>query len=115
MAFTFIKFMKACEAQGLDRNLLPFKGRGQPYCAYYALVGTFVMAFVGGYTVFLPGKWEATTFIFSYAMIGVFPVLFFSWKLLKRTRWLKPEEVDLLKDVAEIEEYTKNFVQQPPR
>ena len=49
------------------------------------------MAFVQGYTVFLPGKWDVTTFIFSYAMIGVLLVLFVVWKVLHKTHvslWL---------------------------
>lgn len=56
MAFTFIKWKQACDAQGFDRNSLPHKSFWQPFSAYYALIGTFTMAFVGGYTVFLPGK-----------------------------------------------------------
>lgn len=115
MSYTFIRFMRACQAQGLSRDSLPYKGWGQPYAAYYALIGCFIMTFVGGYTVFLPGNWDVPTFLFSYAMIGVFPVLFVGWKLVKKTRWLKPEEVDLLRDVAEIEEYTRNYVARPPR
>lgn len=43
-------------------------------------------------------------------MIGVCPVLFVAWKLLKRTKFYKPHEVDLFKDVAEIDEYQRNFV-----
>lgn len=74
MSYTFIKFMKACQAQGLSRDSLPYKGWGQPYIAYYALTGTFIMTFVGGYTVFLPGKWDVPTFLFSYMMIAVFPM-----------------------------------------
>jgi amino acid transporter len=73
------------------------------------------MTFVGGYTVFLPGNWDIPTFLFSYTMIGVFPILFVSWKLLKKTKWLKPSEVDLYKDVEEIEEYTRNFVPRPTK
>ena len=72
------------------------------------------MTFVGGYTVFLPGNWNVTTFLFSYTMIGVFPILFVGWKLLKRTKWLKPVDVDLRKDLEEIEEYTRNYVPAPP-
>lgn len=56
MAFTFLKWKKACEVQGLDRNTLPHTAFWQPFSAYYAFTGCFVMAFVGGYTVFLPGK-----------------------------------------------------------
>lgn len=48
-------------------------------------------------------------------MIFVFPVLFVFWKLLKKTKWKAPREVDLYTGVAEIEEYTANYVARPPR
>lgn len=73
------------------------------------------MTFIGGYTVFLPGQWDIPTFLFSYTMIGVFPILFVTWKLLKKTKWMKPHEVDIYRDVEEIEEYTRNFVPRPPK
>ena len=115
MSYTFICFKNACEAQGLSRDSLPYKGFGQPYIAWYALVLTFTMTFVGGYPVFLSGQWSIPTFLFSYTMIAVFPILFVGWKLLKRTKWLKPSEVDLYKDVEEIEEYQRSYVPMPPR
>lgn len=62
------------------------------------------MAIVGGYTVFLPGFWEPSTFVFSYFMVFLTPVLFLGWKLVKRTKWHRPEEVDLVGEVKEIEE-----------
>jgi amino acid transporter len=65
ICFTFLKFKKACEAQGIDRRNLPYRGRLQPYAAYYALGATFIMAFLGGYTVFLPGNWNVPGFLFS--------------------------------------------------
>lgn len=73
------------------------------------------MTFVGGYTVFLPGFWDIPTFFFSYTMIGVFPILYLSWKFLKKTKTVKANEVDLLRDVEEIEEYNRNYVPRPPR
>lgn len=44
------------------------------------------MAFVGGYTVFLPGNWNVPNFLFSYAMIGILPILFIFWKRKNRTK-----------------------------
>lgn len=79
------------------------------------MICTLVMAFVGGYTVFLPGQWDVPTFLFSYFMIGLFPILFFGWKLLKGAKWRRPEEVDLKGEVADIDEYTRNYVPTPPR
>lgn len=136
MAFTFICWKRACDAQGFDRNLLPHKSFWQPFSAYYALTGCFIMTFVGGYTVFLPGgllplnyqsvlkhlltavlgQWDVPTFLFSYLMIGVFPVIFVGWKLIKKTKWLKPHEVQLrTAEVDEIEEYTRNYVERIPK
>jgi amino acid transporter len=65
VCFTFICFYRACKAQSLSRDSLPYKGLLQPYAAYFGLAGTFTMAFVGGYTVFLPGNWDVPTFLFS--------------------------------------------------
>ncbi|KAH9865854.1 hypothetical protein J1614_009441 [Plenodomus biglobosus] len=113
MCFTYICFYKACKAQGLDRKTLPYVGYLQPYAAYYGLVCTFVMTFVGGYTVFLKGYWDVPSFLFSYLMVMVFPVLYVGWKLLKKTKFVKAEEADLYSDVAEIEEYTRNFKAKP--
>lgn len=62
---TYICFHRALKAQGIDRRTLPYRGWWQPYAAWYGLAGCFVMAFVGGYTVFLPGQWDIPTFLFS--------------------------------------------------
>jgi amino acid transporter len=49
-------------------------------------------------------------------MIAVFPAIFVGWKLLKKTKWLKPEEVVLrTREVEEIEEYTRNYVERIPK
>ncbi|KAJ5757899.1 uncharacterized protein N7511_006593 [Penicillium nucicola] len=115
VTFTYIRFKKALEAQGIERSSLPYQSWWQPYIAYIACTCTTIMAFVGGYTVFLPGNWSIPTFLFSYTMIGVFPVLYFGWKFFHKTKFLKPEEVDLLSGVVEIEEYTRDFVTEPPK
>jgi amino acid transporter len=48
-------------------------------------------------------------------MIGVFPVIFVGWKLIKRTKWLTPEYVCLrAAEVDEIDEYTKNYIAWTP-
>ncbi|OAL66943.1 general amino acid permease [Trichophyton rubrum] len=114
ITFTYMRFYKALKAQGISRDSLPFKSRFQPYLSYYAFIGPFVMVFVGGYPVFLPGNWSLPTFLFSYTMIAVCPLIFLGWKWFKRTKFLKPEEVDLIDGVEEIEVYTRNYVPTPP-
>lgn len=113
--FTYIRFKKALDAQDFSRDALPYKSRFQPYLAYISLVCTVTMAFVGGYEVFLPGNWDIASFFFSYTMIGVFPVVYFGWKIVHRTKFRGPEEVDLVSGVAEIEDYTRNYIEVKPR
>jgi amino acid transporter len=61
---TYICFYRALKAQNIDRTTLPYMGKLQPYAAYYACGATFVMALLGGYTVFLPGNWSVESFLF---------------------------------------------------
>lgn len=72
------------------------------------------MVLMNGFTVFIHGNWKIANFFFAYTMVGVFPILYFGWKILKGTKVLKPTEVDLYKDVEEIDEYTRNYVPSPP-
>lgn len=62
---TYLRWYEALKAQGVERRGLPYRARWQPAAAWYGLVGAGTMAFVGGYTVFLPGKWDVPTFLFS--------------------------------------------------
>ncbi|KAK4134706.1 hypothetical protein BT67DRAFT_402605 [Trichocladium antarcticum] len=112
---TYLRFHKALKAQGISRDTLPYRAMFQPYAAWYGLIGCFVMAFLGGYTVFLPGKWDIPTFLFSYTMIALCPILYVGWKLFKKTKIIRPENVDLQKDLDEIDEYQRNFVPTPSK
>lgn len=120
MALTFISFHRALAAQGIPRVKphLPYIGWFQPYLAYYALSLTSVMSVVGGYTVFLPGRWDVPTFIFSYFMIFLFPIVFVGWKFYSKSVWLmnKPEQIVLGgKEKEEVDAYEREYVESPPR
>lgn len=113
IAWSYIRFKRACEAQGLSRDALPYKAPFQPYAAWISLICCFVMVFVGGYSIFIDDNFTVPDFLFQYMMVGVFPVIFLGWKFAKGTKWLSPEEVDLLTGVEEIEKYTNEYVPDP--
>lgn len=92
---TYLHFYSALKKQGIDRNTLPYRGRFQPYAAWYALCGTFVMTLIIGYTVFINGEWDTTTFVTSYLMVGFFPTAFIFWKFVKKTKYVRPGMADL--------------------
>ncbi|KAK0619933.1 amino acid permease/ SLC12A domain-containing protein [Immersiella caudata] len=111
---TYLRWYSALRAQGINRDDLPYRAMCQPYAAWYGLTGCFIMTFVGGYTVFLPGNWNVPTFLFSYTMIFVCPILFLGYKIVMRTHFRKAATIDLYENLDEIEEYQRNFVPTKP-
>ncbi|KAF8321172.1 hypothetical protein DL93DRAFT_1609088 [Clavulina sp. PMI_390] len=105
MALTHIQWAKAMKVQGFSRDNLIYKSRIQPWGAYYALVCCCLLLLINGYTVFLKGYWSYETFIFSYIMIPFFLVIFAVHKLVKRTKWHRLADIDLVGEIAEIEAY----------
>lgn len=103
MTFTYIRWWHACKAQGLDRRTLPYYAWFQPYCGYIALVWMIVLVFCYGYTSFKP--WSTEDFFLNYIMLILMPFLYFGWKLLKKTRFLRVDEVDLKWDADVVAAY----------
>lgn len=91
---TYLHFYASLRSQGIDRNTLPYKGFLQPYAAYYAIFGTFIMALVLGYTVFISGHWDTTSFFTSYTMVGFFPTAVLFWKIVRCTKYVWPGTAD---------------------
>jgi yeast amino acid transporter len=107
MCITFLHFYQACKVQGIDRKSLPYCGWFQPYCAYIGIFTMIVVLFCYGYTVFSP--WSVEGFFQNYTMQLVAPVLYVGWKLFKRTKILKPAEIDLVWERPIIDAYEEGF------
>ncbi|KAF1991754.1 hypothetical protein K402DRAFT_409351 [Aulographum hederae CBS 113979] len=112
MGITYTFFFRACKAQGLDRKSLPYYGWFQPWCNYYGLTFCSIIVIIQGYTVFLPGKWDVGTFFTYYTMIFVCIVLFVGWKVVKKTKFVKPMEADLVWEAPIIDRYEASI--EPP-
>lgn len=85
--------MTVYRAQSLARGSLPHKGWVRPDVVWYVFATTFIVTSVGEHTVLVPGSRSITTFLISYTVVGMLPLLCDYWKLLKRTKKLKSEEV----------------------
>ena len=93
MCGTFLAFYRAAKLQGFDRSKLSYTGWFQPWCAGIGLVWMCIMVLCYGYESFTP--WNAVTFFTHYTMHIFAFVTFVGWKLVKRTRFLQPHEIDL--------------------
>jgi amino acid transporter len=111
MSLTFIFFYRACKAQGLDRKTLPYYGYFQPYGAYLAFGFQFLVVIFYGYTSFTP--WSVESFFRNYTMQLVAPCLFVGWKVIKKTRFVKPHEADLVWEKPTIDAYEASLTEPP--
>ncbi|KAH8672351.1 amino acid permease [Ilyonectria robusta] len=94
-ALTYRHFYSALKKQGISRDALPYKGRFQPYTSYLAMGGTTFMLLAGGYSLFLSGGWDVMWFFLDYGMIAFFVIMFLGWKVMFRTKYVRPGTADL--------------------
>ncbi|KAJ5627228.1 hypothetical protein N7528_004655 [Penicillium herquei] len=108
ICITYLAFYRACKVQNLDRRSFPYYGRYQPYIAWAA---ECVILVFYGYSSFMP--WSVTNFFTHYAMVFVAILLYAYWKIVKRTRVVKPMDFDLVWDRPVIDAY-ENGLEEPP-
>lgn len=111
MGTTYIFFYRACKAQGVDRNTFPYTGWMQPYCGYAGTIWMIVIVFVYGYSSFKP--WSVGSFFSYYLMLLIAPCIFTFWKLLKKTKFVKPHEADLVWERPIVDAYEESFISPP--
>jgi amino acid transporter len=62
----YIRFNKACKAQGIAYSDLPYHSRMQPWGSYVAIVGFVFLTLINGFTVFWPSRWSVSDFMTAY-------------------------------------------------
>ncbi|QRV87854.1 amino acid permease [Ceratobasidium sp. AG-Ba] len=114
MAITWIRWDAAMKAQGVSRDILPYKSKFQPYGAYYALIMCTVITFFNGYYVFLKGGWETADFIFAYGSVFIFLAVYIGVKVFGNSPFISSQDADLFGGKKEIDEYEAQLVDEPP-
>jgi amino acid transporter len=70
-----------------------------------------VVTIVYGYPAYKP--WSLSTFWSDYTMQIVIPPLFIIWKVLKKTKFVKAHEADLVWERPLIDAYEDSFLDPP--
>jgi AAT family amino acid transporter len=95
-----LRFRAGIKAQGKE-HLLPFKNWTYPWGPIIAVVLNSFLVLVQGWSCFSP-VFSPVDFVSYYIELPVFALMFVLWKVIKRTKFVKAHEMDLVTDV-----YTK--------
>ncbi|KAJ4011848.1 hypothetical protein NW752_004247 [Fusarium irregulare] len=108
---TYLRFYRACQVQGFNRDKLPYKGWFQPYSAWFALFFEIMIVIFYGYRSLVP--FDVSGFITAYFMPLFVPGLFVCWKVFKKTTFVKAEDLDLVWEAPLIDAYEASLEEAP--
>lgn len=106
MFVTFLGWYKALKAQGISRRkgdtLLPYISPLAPYSSYWGIgFGITAVVFIG-FDCFVP--WSTQGFITSYFAPAFSVVMFCLWKIVKKTKYVRSADADLVSGKEAIDE-----------
>lgn len=104
MLWTFIGWHRARKAQpdAVPQSALPYVAPLTPWAPYFALgLGTVTMILIG-FDVFVPFDYQG--FITDYFALPFALFMFVLWKVVKRTSFVRPEDVDLVSGKQECDD-----------
>ncbi|KAJ5094692.1 Amino acid/polyamine transporter I [Penicillium angulare] len=91
----YLRFFYGCKRQNISRNELPWKSPFQPHAAWLALVSFSIILITGGFFIFIDDHWSPRTFVSSYFNIPLILVLYFGYKLRRKTRLIPLDEIPI--------------------
>lgn len=91
----YLRFYYGMKAQGISRRELPWAAPFQPYTAWFSLLFFLLLLLTGGYSTFIHNHWDTETFVSSYIDIPIVILLYFGYKLVKKTRIIPLHEIPI--------------------
>ncbi|KAH7924878.1 amino acid permease [Leucogyrophana mollusca] len=113
ISVTYIRFYAGTKAQGIDRKTLPYWTRFQPFPAWYACIATVTICFFSGFDVFLNGEWSNATFVTTYILFVMFPIMYVGARIYYRVKPVAAIDMDFKSDIDQIEADT--YDDPPPK
>lgn len=96
ICWSYIRFRKACEAQGIERSTLPFTSGYARFGAWFALCFIPIIIFFSGWTVFLDlENFDHATLITNYLPMVLVPIAYLVKKFWSKTKTVGLMEMDL--------------------
>lgn len=115
ISITYIRFHQGMKHHEIPRSSLPFKTTFQPYLAYFAAIFSATVALFNGFDAFFPGKFTVKTFIPPYIDIPIFAGLFLGYKHVKKTKFVKVQDMDFWSGKEDIDRQESMWEVPKPR
>ncbi|KAF2104615.1 amino acid permease Dip5 [Rhizodiscina lignyota] len=114
---THIFFVRARKAQGIFKDSMAFTAPLGVYGSYGALVFCIIIAFTKNFTVFIPspstyGNFDYKNFITGYLGIPLYIIMIFGYKLIMRSKMVRPHAADFYSGKQEIDDQEAEFLRQ---
>ncbi|KAJ5085190.1 amino acid permease [Penicillium argentinense] len=91
-----LRFRAGIKRQGLE-HLLPYKNWTYPYGPLFSICLNSFLVLIQGWSCFSP-TFSPVDFVSYYIELGLMIVMFVGWKVVKKTRFVRSSEMDLLSD-----------------
>jgi amino acid transporter len=115
VSIVYLRFYQGLKYHGISRDTLPFKSPMQPFLACFAICFCSIVALFNGYDAFFPGKFSAKSFVPPYIDIPIFASLFLGYKIIKKTKFVKVQDMDFWSGKAEIDRLEETWEEPKPR
>ncbi|KAF8522920.1 amino acid transporter [Hysterangium stoloniferum] len=89
ICITYLRFRAGLKAQGLSRDILPYKSKMQPYITWWALAWIILIILFANWPVFLRNNWDNASFVTNYLPIPLFVMTYLGYKFVKKTRLVR--------------------------
>lgn len=106
-----ISLMRAMKAQGIPRSKLPHTVPFAPAAAWISGIASVILLLTGGFTNFIHGHFDISSFFSAYFIIPLAGGLYSFWKFFMKTRYWRPEEVQLVALFKDVEDHPET----PPK
>lgn len=112
-----IFFVNARKAQGIPDSALAYVAPLGKWGSVGALIFSILIAFFKGFALFCykktggkNAKFDTDTFVTTYLGIPLYIIMFFGYKIIKKSKVIKPLEADLYSGKAKIDKEEEEFL-----
>ncbi|CAE6462165.1 unnamed protein product [Rhizoctonia solani] len=99
----YLRMYYGLKRQGLSRDEFPYIAPFQPYASWFGAIFVSLVILFNGFTIFLAGNWDVSSFVTAYICLPVFGLLWAGWKFFKGSRWVRLDEMDFVTGRSELE------------